>query len=135
MEPIKILVPPKEAFNKNRPISDLIKAQITHFQHLENKLPADLRRGIPQHKISTEDDAARYIAAMTRFLRARPAAVAPAAGPVEIRRRPAPISPLEGLALAASAAPEEEGSAAKNKGSNAASAQTRAKRPSRKGAK
>jgi hypothetical protein len=69
MEIIHVPAPPKEAFYKLRPISDLIKAQIKHFKHLEEKLPAEQRESIPQHRITTENDAAIYIAAMTRLLR------------------------------------------------------------------
>lgn len=76
MEPIHVLAPPKEAFNKNRRISDLIRAQINHLKHIEYKLPEGLRQAIPQHPIVTENDAALYIAAMTRLLRAQPVAAA-----------------------------------------------------------
>ncbi len=37
MEPIHVPGPPKEAFNKNRPISDLIRAQVNHLKHVEAK--------------------------------------------------------------------------------------------------
>ena len=68
MDPIIIPGPPKEAFNKNRPMSELIKAQIKHLKHLEEKLPAELRAGLPKHQIITEDDAARYIGPVTKLL-------------------------------------------------------------------
>ncbi|HEY4358656.1 MAG TPA: hypothetical protein VGN16_23115 [Acidobacteriaceae bacterium] len=71
MEVIGVPGPPKEAFNKNRRISDLIRAQITHLKHLEDKLPATVRSKFPQHAIVTENDAAIYIAAMTRWLRSQ----------------------------------------------------------------
>ena len=67
MEVIHVPGPPKEAFNKNRPISDLIRAQVNHLKHLEANLPADVRQQLPQHEITTEDDAARYIGAMTSY--------------------------------------------------------------------
>jgi hypothetical protein len=85
MEPILVPGPPKEAFKKLRLVSDLVKSQVKHFKHLEQKLPAAARATLPQHAIVTEDDAARYIAPMTAFLRSR---VAPAA---EVRAQPAPI--------------------------------------------
>jgi hypothetical protein len=50
-------------------MSDLIKAQVKHFKHLEEKLSQHERQAIPQHRIATENDAALYIAAMTRLLR------------------------------------------------------------------
>src|SRR5436305_12797911 len=68
MEPIRVPRPPKEAFNKHRRVSDLIRKQVHHFKHLEQKLPEQLRREIPQHPVVTEDDAARYISHMTRLL-------------------------------------------------------------------
>jgi len=77
MEPILVPGPPKEAFNKHRPISDLVKTQIEHFKHLEEKLPPDVRATLPQHDVVTENDAARYIAAMTTYLHSRPVAASP----------------------------------------------------------
>lgn len=69
MDVIHVPAPPKKAFDKLRPISDLIRAQVNHFKHLEAKLSPEQRQGIPQHRITTENDAAHYIAAMTTFLR------------------------------------------------------------------
>ena len=43
MEPILVPGPPKEAFRKLRPVSDLIRSQVNHFKHLEAKLPAEVR--------------------------------------------------------------------------------------------
>ena len=86
MEPILVPGPPKEAFRKLRPVSDLIRSQVNHFKHLEAKLPAEVRTTLPQHVVVTEDDAARYIVAMTRFLRSRIAeAPAPSAVPTPVR--------------------------------------------------
>lgn len=69
MNVIHVPAPPKGAFHKFRPMSDLIKAQVNHFKHLEEKLTPEQRQGIPQHRITTENDAALYIASMTRLLR------------------------------------------------------------------
>ena len=101
MEVIHVPAPPKEAFQKLRPISDLIKAQVKHFKHVEAKLSDEQREGIPQHRITTENDAALYIAAMTRFLRSGVAtarqtvesaivASAPNAGKPAMKPRPKP---------------------------------------------
>lgn len=68
MHPIHVPRPPKEAYNKNRPISDLIKAQLKHFQHIEQKLLPEQRPNIPHHELTTESAAAKYIAAMTQAL-------------------------------------------------------------------
>jgi hypothetical protein len=69
MKPILVPGPPKAAFNKHRRISDLIKSQVAHLKHLEEKLPHVTRAALPQHAIVTENDAAIYIASMTRVLR------------------------------------------------------------------
>jgi hypothetical protein len=87
MEPILVPGPPKEAFDKNRRMSDLIRKQIEHFKHLEEKLPPDVRATLPQHRIVTEEDAARYIAPMTRLLRSRAAAGQAAKAPMQIAQR------------------------------------------------
>lgn len=110
MEPIHVPGPPKQAFNKNRPISDLIRAQVNHLKHVEASLSADQRSKIPQHAITTEDDAAQYIASMTNLFQAKPAApLVPAqpatpTAPVTPMPKPAvPVSTSPGLAIAASA--------------------------------
>jgi hypothetical protein len=112
MEPIRVPHPPAEAFNKNRRVSDLIRAQVNHFKHVEQKLSAGQRKTIPQHEISTEGEAALYIAAMTAFLRGQPVS-APSPGRQAVpgirlvgRRPAARPKPAEGIAIAASA--EEE---------------------------
>ena len=112
MEPIQVLRPPAEAFNKDRRVSDLIRAQVSHFKHLEQKLSPEQRREIPQHGITTEGEAAQYIAAMTTLLRGQPAAVA-SPGSQEVSgirlvapRRPGRAKPAEGVSIAASAETE-----------------------------
>jgi hypothetical protein len=121
MEPILVPGPPKTAFDKNRRMSDLIRKQIEHFKHLEEKLPPEVRATLPQHRIVTEDDAARYIAPMTQLLLARAAAVQ-AAGPrgaraaIPMPQRGAVKSKDAGLDLAASGAKKASG-ARKTRGS------------------
>jgi hypothetical protein len=114
MEPVLILSVPKEAFNKHRRISDLVRKQIEHFKHIEDKLPTDVREKLPQHAITTEDDAARYITAMTTYLLSRPRPRQVVKKAVAIKP-PAPPRPSPPLALAAAAAPAREKSAAKKK--------------------
>lgn len=111
MEEIVVPGPPKEAFNKHRRVSDLIKKQVEHFKHLEHKFPPEQRAGLPQHAIATEDDAARYIAAMTRLLLTGKAAVRAPRAPIEMPRA---ASQPEGLALAASEEPKPAKKAAKS---------------------
>lgn len=65
---IRVGAPPKTAFNQDRPISDLIRSQVEHLKHVEERLTAKQRRTIPTGAIKTEAEAARYIAAMTAVL-------------------------------------------------------------------
>jgi hypothetical protein len=140
MDPIHVPGPPKEAFNKNRRVSDLIRAQVNHLKHLEAKLPANLRQGIPQHPIVTEDDAARYIAPMTRLLRgqgaAAPQAATPSAGPTLVPSAPPAANtaqPARGLDLAAGASNGKI--ASKGKGPATKSATSKPSPPATKGKK
>ena len=114
MEPILVPGPPKEAFNKHRPISDLVRKQVDHFKHIEERLSPDLRATLPQHQIVSEDEAARYISAMTSYLLSRPRPKPAAKKPVAIKP-PAPIRPGRPLTLAAAAAPARKKSPAKKK--------------------
>src|SRR3954468_16935249 len=106
MEIIHVPPPSKEAFHKGRPMSDLIKAQIKHFKHVEEKLSPEQRDSIPQHGITTENEAALYITALPRTLRSgvseKPAK--PKLVPRTAKKSPA-RPPAKGLAIAASAAP------------------------------
>lgn len=97
---IRVLRPPKESFNKQRPVSDLIRKQVEHFRHVESKLSAEQRAGLSQGHIRTEQEAARYIAAMTQILLAKsaPASHSPVA-PIVMPARS--NQPARGLALSA----------------------------------
>ena len=105
METILVPGPPRSAFNKNRRMSDLIRKQIEHFKHLEEKLPPEVRATLPKHNLITEDDAARYIGPMTRLLHSRAAAAANP--PLQMPQPPAPARDQQsrGLDLAAAATP------------------------------
>ena len=128
MEPILVPGPPKEAFNKHRHVSDLVRKQVEHFKHVEQKLPEEVRATLPQHQIDTEDEAARYISAMTSYLLSRPRPKQAAKKTVAIKP-PAPIRPGRPLTLAAAAAaPARKKSPAKKK--SAAKKETPAARKS-----
>jgi hypothetical protein len=114
MEPIVVPAPPREAFNKHRPISDLVRKQVEHFKHVEQKLPQDVREKLPQHAITTEEEAARYISVITAHLISQPRPKQVAKKVVAIKP-PAPSLPSRPLALAAAAAPARKKSAAKKK--------------------
>lgn len=111
---IRVPRPPKESFNKQRPVSDLIRKQVEHFRHVESKLTAAQRAGLPQGHVRTEQDAAQYIAAMTEILLASsvPITQAPTA-PIVMPTR----SKQEGRGLAIAAEAEStQPSASKRKG-------------------
>jgi hypothetical protein len=103
MDPIRVPAPPKTAFNKQRPMSDLIKWQVRHFKHLEQKLPPESRAALPQHHIITEADAARYIAPMTALLRSRSRIAAIPAAAKTVAEMPLPSRRAKGLSIAATA--------------------------------
>ncbi|HXS75044.1 MAG TPA: hypothetical protein VN753_02625 [Terracidiphilus sp.] len=118
MEVIHVPPPSKEAFHKGRPMSDLIKAQIKHFKHVEEKLSPRERESIPQHRITTENEAAQYITAMTRLLRSdvdeKPAK--PNLTPITVKKS-APRAAARGFAIAASEAPIKPRKQSKTKSS------------------
>jgi len=69
---IRVPLPPASAFNRERPITSLIQAQLQHMQHAESaRLPKHKRAGIKLEDIHTEAEAATYIAAVTRVLHPR----------------------------------------------------------------
>jgi hypothetical protein len=114
MEPVQVPAVPREAFNKHRRISDLVRKQVEHFRHIEEKLPSEARAKLPQHDIVTEDDAARYIHAVTGYLVTRPVEKKPkAAKQIAAVKHPAPIRATPPLALAAAAAPARKQAPAK----------------------
>jgi hypothetical protein len=119
MEVINVPAPPKEAFNKHRRISDLIKAQVKHLKHVEEKMPADVKAALPKHAIVTENDAAIYIAAMTRVLCAQGGAVQEAPKGKK-KSKVVEMRPAAGLELAAAAEPEPAPKKGRAKGKKAA---------------
>jgi len=69
---IRVPLPPASAFNRDRPITSLIQAQLKHIQHAESgRLPKHKRSGIKLDEIYTEAQAAAYMAAVTRVLHPR----------------------------------------------------------------
>lgn len=92
MATIRVPAPPPEAFRKNRPISDLVKSQIKHFQHLEHKLQLTLPRQFSAHELTTEAAASEYIAEVTAALCNRGSEAAPAAAPARLSAVPKPDS-------------------------------------------
>ncbi len=105
IETISVPGPPLRAFRKDRPLSDLLKQQLKHFQHVESRLPAERRSNFTAAEIYTPEGAARYIAFLTATLRNPSTPVHPrvtAVKTLEPRRSKAKRS-TTGLALAAAA--------------------------------
>jgi hypothetical protein len=67
---ISVAKPPASAFNPNRPLSDLIKAQIIHLQEAEKRLPVRRQTNVYINAIETEGEAADYIGKVTAALHA-----------------------------------------------------------------
>ena len=133
MEPIHVPRPPSQAFNKNRRVSDLIRAQTNHLKHVEEKLSPSLREQIPHHAIVTEADAASYIAAMTRLFHAQGGSTATPSAQQPTAGQPIPIRPAQGLQLAASAEPA--GAPSPSKSGGKISSKPKKSGPSSKGKK
>ena len=109
MATIQVPGPPKESFNKNRPISDLLLAQVRHFQHIDARLDPSRRTHVSPREVLTENTAAQYIAQMTSILRGdTPLTVAsaiPAPVPLPARTAAKSIRQPRGIPLAAAADP------------------------------
>jgi len=126
---IRVGAPPKSAFNQDRPISDLIRSQVEHLKHVEERLTPEQRSMLPGDEIRTEAEAAKYIAAMTAVLQsgARAEQIAEVTPKVESIRTPrkkagtnhAGKAPAGGrrlaLAASASASTKKQGSGSKKK--------------------
>lgn len=70
MATIKVPQPPKSAFNKERPVSSLLRSHLEHLQRAEFRLPADMQTNIYINAIKTEGEAAKYIGEVTARLHA-----------------------------------------------------------------
>jgi hypothetical protein len=68
MKIIRIPKTPISAFDKERPASDLLKAQVRHVHNAEQKLPARQRSGITPEAIETEQQVADYVGRVVRRL-------------------------------------------------------------------
>jgi len=65
---IKVPRPPKSAYDPNRPVSALLKAQIDYLHHAARRLPLRYRSEIYVNAIKTEGEAARYIREVTQAI-------------------------------------------------------------------
>jgi hypothetical protein len=102
MDSIPVPAPPKSSYNPNRRVSDLLAAQLKHFQHVELKNGIKIARAL-KRDVATEAGAARYIAEMTRAIRGQSAPAAAGIAVVPVKAKKAKASD-KGLALAAAGA-------------------------------
>lgn len=70
--------PAEGSMNKDRPVSQLLKQQISHFREIEKTWPAGKQTGIDIESVKTEAEAAAYIRKITAVL--HPAARTSAVG-------------------------------------------------------
>ncbi|PWT84968.1 MAG: hypothetical protein C5B57_03860 [Blastocatellia bacterium] len=82
MAVIRVPKTPKSAFNKNRPVSELLRRQVEHLEYLQSATAAAPRlQSVPRLRSKgtmTEGQAAAYIEAMTRRLHPEAAQPVPA---------------------------------------------------------
>jgi len=69
-EIIHVPLPPKRAFNPDRPLAgnSLLQAQVQHFHEIDAQLPDQHKMGIAPHQIRTEGEASEYIRKITARL-------------------------------------------------------------------
>jgi hypothetical protein len=60
--------PSKKSMNPDRPVNCLLRAQVEHLQHAEQRLPLRYRSLIYTHAIRTEGEAAEYIREVTEAI-------------------------------------------------------------------
>jgi hypothetical protein len=92
---------PQDSYKPDRPLNDLMLAQLEHFVDAARHLPPDLRAGLVEPSPADAAASSRYIAAVTAALlsQRKPAITLVSSRP----RRASRAQPAEGLALAAAA--------------------------------
>jgi hypothetical protein len=65
MTTIKVPKPPRSAYDPERPLTSLLKAQIEHLHEAERRLPLRYRTEMYVNAIRTEAEAAEYICDVT----------------------------------------------------------------------
>ena len=68
MAVIKVPKPAQGSFNKNRPVSALLRNQILHMHEVERKFPPSRHSGVYINEIKTEGEAAAYMQKVTARL-------------------------------------------------------------------
>ena len=85
---VKVPKPQANAYNPDRPISDLVRNQIKHLSLAERHLAKRHRAGVDIYSIKTERQASAYIEHLTRKLHPKGAKKAKAKGKAKLRRKP-----------------------------------------------
>ena len=101
---------PKRAMDPNRPVSNLLKAQILHLHDAERNLPLRYRSDAYINAIKTEGEAAEYIRRVTEAIHEAHEAVAAKRARPAVKRKRA----LE-IAAAAEERPRKRPSGTKGK--------------------
>lgn len=65
---ISVPKPPKSAYNPDRPVGSLLKAQVEHLREAESKLPLRYRTEFYVKAVKTEGEAAKYIREVTEAI-------------------------------------------------------------------
>ena len=68
MTMIHVPRPPKNAFNPNRPVSALLKAQMEYLHEAEKRLPLRYQSEVYVNAVRTEGEAAKYIRHVTEAI-------------------------------------------------------------------
>lgn len=57
---------PADSYDPNRPLNDLLLAQLEHFKHIAQRLPPEVRSAVPAEPSSSDREGVdRFIAAIT----------------------------------------------------------------------
>jgi len=112
---------PKNAYNPDRPIGSLLKAQVEHLREAESKLPLRYRHEIETYikAIKTEGEAAAYIRKVTEAIHDAHADAEVARRTVKLRRVPARKREIEIAAVADEHSGRKKSSARTHRGAKA----------------
>jgi hypothetical protein len=124
---------PADSYDPNRPLNDLLLAQLDHFKHIAKGLPAELQNTIPSEpSIEDREGVDRFIAAVTGVhvsrKKAKPLLVAKPGAKTVSRKQSVTLD----LAAVAEEQPKKTGSA---KSKPQANAKSKAKRGDTGGSK
>jgi hypothetical protein len=125
LDPIVVPAPPKSSFNKNRRVSDLLLAQVRHFQHVAHKQGIEVDPAL-ERDVASEAGVARYVARVTREIRnraqAKPSVIAtPAPRAAAPARQPAIIQQMAASAETSDTPPSNPSRKKSKKGSKKSS--------------